>query len=74
MNIQRYDIHEFGITPHFQGRWMKAEDVDKLEKENAALVANMDEMIHDLYGSNEVVATYWDEKTLHLRKKEGGKE
>ena len=48
--------------------------VDKLEKDNAALVANMDEMIHDLYGSNEVVATYWDEKTLHLRKKEGGKE
>lgn len=37
MSIQRYDVHEYGITPHFLGDWVKFSGVETLEKENAKL-------------------------------------
>ena len=48
------------------------DDVIKLEKDNAALIANMDEMLYDLLESNPIMSVYWRKKTLHLRVKEGG--
>lgn len=44
--IQRYDIHNFGITPHYQGGWVKANAAEALEKENYKLKAKM-EIIED---------------------------
>jgi hypothetical protein len=41
MKLKRYEIHQYGISPCFEGNWVKADDIIELESDNDTLVAEL---------------------------------
>lgn len=41
MKLKRYEIHRYGISPCYEGDWVKASDIMELEADNDTLIAEL---------------------------------